>query len=143
MNDMWTAPKYTLTSYETYLDERIGCDVELHDNTSAEDASSQLEAKYLVHLRQILLEEQSAPVTVSSPLQVTETVQSERCGTSKRQHDQQDMEQDILLPELSAWARAAAEQELHSPAAKRRKQRNAFWASAVVDVKGLIELSLG
>jgi len=127
MQEMWASPQHKLTAYEAYLEERIALRCEDSTPDDSASTSSRLEAKYLSQLSTL---EGSSPSRVGS----------------KRGLDEDD--EMSGLPELSAWARARAEQaaeqalEQESTAKRQRKQRATFWATAVVDTELLSRLTL-
>lgn len=126
--------------YDLYLMERICFEAEENDD----DASHRLEAAYLSRLRENLFEDQAPPITkqrssTTTPTSVVEMMSSmsvTRDGLCKR--SKRRPQEDDTMPELNAWAIAAAEQA----AASAKRARREFWSSATVDVDGLRSLTL-
>ena len=150
-----SAGGFTCDPYSIYLLERACCEAE-----EREEESDRLEAAYLSQLRDSLIAEQQHGVGSKrgsrtlpslwneSSLPTRPEMSAGWAQQGKRQlpesgiHSKREGRQDHpSLPELSAWARAAAEQEVQRySAAKRRRQ---FWANATVDTEGLCSLTLG
>mmetsp|Transcript_18188 Transcript_18188/g.46569 ORF Transcript_18188/g.46569 Transcript_18188/m.46569 type:complete len:163 (-) Transcript_18188:268-756(-) len=137
-----------VTPYDLYLVERIRCEAEAEDSEA--DMSNRLEAAYLSHLRDSLLEDQTRGIgskrcrerpmsyswqsrSATTPVSVTDIAMMDADNSGP---ENQRPHEDEMTPELFAWARAAAEQEV---CVKRRRQ---FWASAVVDVESLGSMTI-
>ena len=158
LSELNTRPQddYVLDPYDLYLLERSRCEAE---SEAHEELSLALEAAYLATL-QGGVEEQRA---VGSKRTSRETstawthdamsdsqggMRVKQCDTPSELQQQLAEQRSQLaeLPELSAWARAAAEQEArYNPAKRVRRSRDArdrFWRTVDVDVEGLCSLTL-
>ena len=174
MQEMWASPQHKLTAYEAYLEERIAlrrtrCTPQLSpvrlpvpDSTACHLQVRGLDAgRQRLHLQpargEVPLTAEHArgqqPQPRREQARARRGRRDERCGRSSRPTHPlilTDAPPAVRtgLPELSAWARARAEQaaeqalEQESTAKRQRKQRATFWATAVVDTELLSRLTL-